>query len=249
MPIIKDTNNTKDKPRKRERGAVTVYEILREDILSLKLAAGSALDEVSLAERFGLSRTPVREALFMLSGENLVTFLANRTSIVTPHSMENANAYFDTLILLTRAVFRNAAVERNENDINQINTAFNFYKEAIGKTDLYNIVTTDMNLKKTICKSTNNFFYNKYYPNCLDYGRRMKWLHYYPEATSIDLQETIAEMELLISAIVDQKQSICDELAVSQIESTISIIQRSIVPSVSKKIILSETKRTDLNPK
>ncbi len=243
---ITTSDTTNKTTRKRERGAVTVYEILREDILSLKLAAGSAIDEISLAERFNLSRTPIREALFMLSGESLVTFLANRTSIVTPHSMENANAYFDTLILLSRAVFINAAVERSTEDISRIKSAIVSYQEALCTKDLYQIVTKDINLKHSICNSTNNYFYNEYYPNCLDSGRRMKWLHYYPEATPADLQKTILDMQALIAAIEDRDQNKCDQLAISHVDSIIEVIQRSMVPSVSKIIDLTVTERTNL---
>ena len=90
--------------RRRERGSTAVYEDMREDILSLKMRPGSALDEVNLARRFGLSRTPIREALLMLSREDLVTFLPSRSAIVTPHTMSNAHEYMDTLMLLSDGV-------------------------------------------------------------------------------------------------------------------------------------------------
>ena len=50
---------------KMEKGSGwrTVYESLRRDILSLELRPGQLLDETSLADRFNLSRSPVREAL------------------------------------------------------------------------------------------------------------------------------------------------------------------------------------------
>ena len=56
---------------KSKRGALQVHESLREDILWLRIEPGSALDEVALAERFEVSRTPIREALLLLSGEGL----------------------------------------------------------------------------------------------------------------------------------------------------------------------------------
>ncbi|ODV42436.1 hypothetical protein AWV79_27150 [Cupriavidus sp. UYMMa02A] len=49
-----------------------VYQLLREDLLGGTVPAGTRLVEVDLAERFGVSRTPVREALFQLAREGLI---------------------------------------------------------------------------------------------------------------------------------------------------------------------------------
>ncbi|MFN4172160.1 MAG: GntR family transcriptional regulator, partial [Pseudorhodobacter sp.] len=65
--------------RKRGSGVKVVYEMLRDEILDLKLPPGSPIDEVQLAERFGMSRTPIREALVRLAGEGLVETLPNRS--------------------------------------------------------------------------------------------------------------------------------------------------------------------------
>lgn len=62
-------------PRARLRGQSTaeiIHRVLREDILSLKLRPGEALSEKRLGEQFGVSRTPVREAVLRLSDEKLV---------------------------------------------------------------------------------------------------------------------------------------------------------------------------------
>ena len=53
-----------------------------------ELAPGAPLDEVSLSERFGLSRSPIREALARLSSEGLVVTLPSRSTVVTPIDFE-----------------------------------------------------------------------------------------------------------------------------------------------------------------
>ena len=50
-----------------------VYESLRSDILSCRLAPGDDMREQELAERYAVSRQPVREALLRLEREHLVT--------------------------------------------------------------------------------------------------------------------------------------------------------------------------------
>ncbi len=66
---LKSTN-----PLKNAKGfsAVKIYETLRREILSLELEPSQLIDEVSLAERFNVSRSPVREALVRLVTESLL---------------------------------------------------------------------------------------------------------------------------------------------------------------------------------
>lgn len=60
-----------------------VGEQLREDILSGDLAPGTVLSEVALAESFGISRGPIREALGRLATEGLVTIRPRRGAVVS----------------------------------------------------------------------------------------------------------------------------------------------------------------------
>lgn len=59
-----------------------VFERLVEEILTQRLRPGEALAERQLAERFGLSRTPIREVLLRLQGEHLVDIYPNQGAFV-----------------------------------------------------------------------------------------------------------------------------------------------------------------------
>ena len=59
--------NDAENVRVRGSGTQRVYVTLRREILSMALEPGSPLDEVRLSERFGMSRTPIREALLRLA--------------------------------------------------------------------------------------------------------------------------------------------------------------------------------------
>ncbi|WP_371346029.1 GntR family transcriptional regulator [Ancylobacter sp. IITR112] len=58
-------------------------EALEDDIVAGRLRPGQRLDEVSLAERFGVSRTPIREALIQLAASGLVEMRPRRGAFVT----------------------------------------------------------------------------------------------------------------------------------------------------------------------
>jgi DNA-binding GntR family transcriptional regulator len=67
--------------------------LLRERIMSGELRAGERLNEVKLSEQYGISRSPIREALQALSGEGLVTFVAGRGAYVNGPSVEDVREY------------------------------------------------------------------------------------------------------------------------------------------------------------
>lgn len=62
----------------------SVYELIREDIISGRLKANERLVVADLASRHGSSSNPVREALQLLRGQGFVTFVANRGARVRP---------------------------------------------------------------------------------------------------------------------------------------------------------------------
>ncbi len=64
------------------------YEAIREAILNLEFEAGQQLSEAGLAKRFGMSRTPVREAIRRLSREGLVRVVPKRGIYVTELSVD-----------------------------------------------------------------------------------------------------------------------------------------------------------------
>src|ERR1700754_5067550 len=101
-----------DTERKRGSGSKLAYDILRDEILDLVLAPGTAIDEVQLSERLSMSRTPIREALVRLASEGLVTTLPNRSTIVAAIDFVNLPVYFEALTLMYRVTTRDAAVHR-----------------------------------------------------------------------------------------------------------------------------------------
>ncbi|MBT2516612.1 GntR family transcriptional regulator [Streptomyces sp. ISL-90] len=84
-----------------------VVDALRRAILSGELPAGRQLIEADLAGSFGLSKTPVREALKILAGAGLVTMSDYRGAVVRVVDEATAHSVFDV-----RALLEPVAVER-----------------------------------------------------------------------------------------------------------------------------------------
>lgn len=77
-----------------------VAERLREQIFSRQLEPGSWIDEMKLCAEYGISRTPLREALKVLSVEGLVTIKVRRGAYVTEMSKQDVTQVYHLLSLL-----------------------------------------------------------------------------------------------------------------------------------------------------
>src|SRR3954465_14179921 len=77
-----------------------VAELLRQRIFNRELAPGSWIDELKLAEEYGISRTPLREALKVLAAEGLVTMKVRRGAYVTEVSEQDLAEVYHLLALL-----------------------------------------------------------------------------------------------------------------------------------------------------
>lgn len=79
---------TLDNTRNTLRLTTQVYEAIKREIVRGGLAPDSQLSEADLSERFGVSRTPVREALIKLAEDEMVKIVPRVGTFVAPISME-----------------------------------------------------------------------------------------------------------------------------------------------------------------
>jgi len=78
-----------------ESSAARIASQLRTEILHGDVAPGAKLGQVGLADRFGVSRIPVRDALAILAGDGLVQPVSNSTAVVTGMSVEELQELYD----------------------------------------------------------------------------------------------------------------------------------------------------------
>lgn len=86
-----------------------IREILENEIVTGEITPGARLDEVKLAERFGVSRTPIREVLNQLSTSGLVELRPRRGAFVAHLSLEKLVEMFETMAEMEAVCGRLAA--------------------------------------------------------------------------------------------------------------------------------------------
>lgn len=87
----------------------TVYQQLRDDIISGALPPGAVLREAELAPRFGVSKTPLRDALVRLQKDGFVTIPPYRSAVVVGYSRTDLREIYELRELLEGACARQAA--------------------------------------------------------------------------------------------------------------------------------------------
>ncbi|SAL81120.1 GntR family transcriptional regulator [Caballeronia arvi] len=197
----------------RRHGGRYIYEELRKQILTLKLKPGAQLDEISLATQFGLSRSPVRDALARLISEGLVTILPNRTTLVTPFEIEEFPKYISALDLIQRAVSRLAATHRSEADLVKIQQADKVYMNAVVGGDFQEMSETNKAFHMAIAHAANNPYFVGYYERLLGEGQRLSHLHFDFTVTSPSANKLGRDHEELIAAIERKDADAAEQLA------------------------------------
>ncbi len=98
-----------------------VYEMLRAEILTCALQPGQELNEAELAERFKISKTPVREALSNLRQEGLVRTFPRRGYQIAPITFGDMNELFDIRTILEAGAAEMACMRVSDAEIAHLN--------------------------------------------------------------------------------------------------------------------------------
>lgn len=140
----------------RGRVAQEVYTRLANDIVMGQFVPGVRLDEAMLAERFAVSRTPVREALKQLAVTGLVVYRPNRGSIVASMTEAQVNQMFEAIGELEAACAHHAALRMSAQERTQLRDIHTAGRVAMHANDAPAYDTLNVQLHLLIIKGAHN---------------------------------------------------------------------------------------------
>ncbi len=114
-----------------------VAELLRQRIFKRELEPGSWIDELKIAEEFGISRTPLREALKVLAAEGLVTMKVRRGAYVTEVSEKDLTDVYHLLSLLESDAAGVVADCATDAQLKELQTLHKELEAAAGNRDKF----------------------------------------------------------------------------------------------------------------
>lgn len=223
--------------RKRGSGVKVVYDLLRDEILDLVLPPGSPIDEVQLAERFKMSRTPIREALVRLAGEGLIDTLPNRSTMVSNLDFLNMSPFFDALVLMYRVTTQLAAQHHRPQDLVTIRARQKEFAAAVQAQDALAMIATNAAFHSAIAEAGRNPYFNSLFSRLLDEGRRFLRLYYQSYEDRLP-QRFVEEHEAMIAAIVARDVVLAERLGKAHADQIVQQIQKLMVGDERLEIAL-----------
>ena len=133
-----------------------VFNTLRQAILTGDLKPGERLMEIHLANRLGVSRTPIREAIRKLELEGLVTMIPRRGAEVAQITEKSMNDVLEVRRALDALCVELACERIREDEVKNLKAACDCFERAVRGKDAKKIAQADVELHDIIVKATGN---------------------------------------------------------------------------------------------
>lgn len=133
-----------------------VFTTLKKAILKGELQPGDRLMELQLAEKMGVSRTPIREAIHKLSKEGLVTLIPRKGAEVAGISAKTLKDVLQIRMTLEKMAFRLAFDNISEKDIRELEKYHREFEQAVQTGDILKMTEADENFHYVIYNAADN---------------------------------------------------------------------------------------------
>jgi DNA-binding GntR family transcriptional regulator len=174
-----------------------VAELLRQRIFARELAPGSWIDEMRLAEEYGISRTPLREALKVLATEGLVTMKMRRGAYVTEVNDKDQRDVYHLLSLLESDAAGVVAAQASDAELADLNSIHQELVAAVGSTDKFFVINERFHMR--LLEIANNRWRDQM---VADLRKVMKLNRHNSLLKSGRIEESLREHQALLTALL-----------------------------------------------
>jgi DNA-binding GntR family transcriptional regulator len=198
-----------------------IYIGLKQEIMSLTLAPRTILDETALVERFGVSRTPVREAIRKLAADGLVDMQRHQSARVKPVLLENLRDYFECIRVIQKAVLVLAAARASDDNIKAARVAQADFENAIRKGDVPALPALNNAFHMALARGADNSFLYESYGRVLNEGARLSAIGVQHQKASNwpeRVERISADHRAMVDALANRDQRTIADLSDKHIE-------------------------------
>jgi len=133
-----------------------VAEVLEADIVFGRIASGARIVEEDIAERFGVSRSPVRESIRLLERDGLVLRAERRGARVSPMSRRDLDEVYSCRLPLEGIAAAEAALRRKPDDVKNLQSILSNLQRAFRKGDITAYFEANVAFTDTVHEAADN---------------------------------------------------------------------------------------------
>ena len=210
-----------------------VFNTLRKAILKGELKPGERLMEIALADRLGVSRTPVREAMRKLEQEGLVVMFPRRGAQVANITEKDLNDVLEVRIALENLSIEKACARMTEEQLAQRWDAAEELEKTMAEGNLVKLAEADVAFHEVIYQSSDNRRLNQVLNNLREQIYRYRVEYLKDEETRNLL---VREHKELYEAIRARDVKKAQEISFHHIENQ----REAIVCSIREETVIRE---------
>lgn len=196
------------------------YDDIKRRLMVLDLEPGAPIDDFQISKELGTSRTPVREALFKLASESLVTS-NKRGFFARPFDIMDLSSFFEAHMVLARAIARLTAVNATEADLAALRNAEKEVQDAIRRRKPEEVASTNAKLHQIEATSSKNPFLSVAASNIHDHAQRLGYIAFGGVTSWDRLKDHFAQVEQehseIVAAYEDRNPDRAEELAAQHV--------------------------------
>ncbi|TAI67254.1 GntR family transcriptional regulator [Bradyrhizobium sp. Leo170] len=215
------------------------YRALMQEIVSFTLVPGEDLDEATLVARFGVSRTPVREALVRLAAEGLVQLVPNRGARVAPMGWNDIREHLEAFDVSQRLVTRWAAIRRTDEQVAKMDIERKAFETAFRQDDSVAMLDANFRFHAVIGAACRNSLLQRFYIQQLTADLRIARLAMTSECFPTErsyrshVGQIVREHRELVEAIRERDGDRAEELARSHADLARKRVSESLTQTMT----------------
>ncbi len=199
-----------------------VADRLRDLIVQGELEPGARLNERLLTERFGISRTPLREAIKMLASEGLVQLLPNRGAVVTSITRKSALDMFQIIGVLESLAGELACERATDRDIDEIASLHEKMRRHHKRRELNDYFRLNQEIHQRIVDCAGNVELADIYRRLSVRLRRARYMANYSKER---WDAAMAEHEQILEALTERHAKRLKALLATHLENKLKAIE------------------------
>jgi len=208
-----------------------VFNSIRGAIISGVLKPGERLMEVQLAEKMGVSRTPIREAIRKLELEGLVVMIARKGAYVADLSIKNITDVLEVRAVLEGLASGLAALRMTEEEIKDLELTARHFEQAMNSNDVEGVIQTDIEFHEKIFKATRSEKLLQLTNSLMEQVQRFRVMYLNKAIKSTNL---IKEHYKIVEAISRRNREMAENIAKIHIQNAEKDMMRLLGSSSGK---------------